>query len=125
MIRNLKRAGCTASVMYSAYVAFIRSVLLYCFPVFCNAPSYLFNCITRVERRVFRIIGDDAKNFVRLDESSENICKRLFCDVGKDVHHPLRSLFVNRVPTPRDQSVLKPPLARTLRFKISFIRFGA
>lgn len=124
LIRNLKQAGCSSSVMYSAYVAFIRSVLLYCFPVFCNVSSYLFTSMERVERRVFRIIGDDAKNFVTLDNAAENVCKRLFCAVLLDCHHPLRSLFVKRVPTTRDQSVIKPPFARTVRFKNSFIRFG-
>ena len=125
LIRNLKRAGCSSSVMYSAYVAFIRSVLLYCFPIFCNVPSYLLTCIARVERRVFRIIGDDAKNCVRLAEAAENVCRRLFREIVQNVHHPLRPLFVNRVPTTRDRSVLKPPFARTVRFKNSFIRFGS
>ena len=78
-----------------------------------------------MERRVFRIIGDDAKDFVRLAEAAENVCQRLFSEVVQNMHHPLRSLFVNRVPTTRDRSVLKPPFARTVRFKNSFIRFGS
>ena len=52
-------------------------------------------------------------------------CERLFRDLLRDGHHPLRSLFVNRVPTTRDQSVLKRPFTRTVRFKNSFIRFGS
>ena len=125
LIRNLKRAGCSASVMFSAYVAFIRSVLLYCFPVFCNVSSSLFNSIKRVERRVFRLIGKEAHDFLTIDVAAENVCKRLFNHVSQDVQHPLRSLFENRAPTPRNRSVLKPPFARTVRYKKSFIRFGA
>lgn len=125
IIRNLKRAGCSSSVMYSAYVAFIRSVLLYCYPVFCNIPSYLFNCIARVERRVFRIIGDEAKSLMSFESAARQVCENLFDDVLKNVHHPLRSMFVNRIPTCRNPAVLKPPFARTVRFKNSFVRFGA
>ena len=76
--------------MCSAYVAFIRSVFLYCFPIFCNVPSYLLTCIARVERRVFRIIGDDAKNFERLAEAAENVCQRLFNEVVQNMQRPLR-----------------------------------
>ncbi len=124
IIRNLKKAGCSPSVMFSSYVAFIRSVLLYCFPVLCNMPSYLFDCIDRVERRVFRVIGNDAKKFVTINNASRNICERLFRNVLNNIHHPLRPLFMNRVPTARNLSVLKPPFARTVRFKNSFIRYG-
>ena len=124
VIRDLKRAGCSKSILFSAYKAFIRSVLLYCFPVFCNVPVYLFSCIERVERRVFRLIGADTANFDFIRDSAESVCKRLFYKVANDPDHPLRSLFLNRVPTARNNSELKPPFARTSRFKNTFIRFG-
>ena len=39
IIRNLKRAGCEEKVLLNVYNALIRSVLLYCYPCFCNAPK--------------------------------------------------------------------------------------
>ena len=124
VIRNLKRAGCSRDVLYSAYVAFIISVLLYCFPVFCNAPAYLFAVIERVERRVFRLLGGDTNEFLSIRDFSKRTCERLFENVEKDVHHPLRPLFMFRAPTHRNPSLLKLSSARTVRFKNSFIRFG-
>ena len=125
LIRNLKRAGCSKYVMFSAYVAFIRSVMMYCFPVFCNVSSYLFTSMERVERRVFRCMGTDVSNYVSLRDFAKEICERLFKTVENEENHPLRTLFVNRVPTSRNPSTLRPPFARTVRFKNSFISYGA
>ena len=34
ILRNLRRAGCPQNLMFSSYVAFIRSLILFGFPVF-------------------------------------------------------------------------------------------
>ena len=36
IIRNLKRSACSSELIFRAYVAFVRSILLYTFPSFCN-----------------------------------------------------------------------------------------
>ena len=63
LMYNLVRSGCPPELLVRAYVAYIRSVLLYSVPVFCNAPDYLFKKLCRVEKRVYRVIKA---------ESSEN-----------------------------------------------------
>ena len=57
LIRNIRRAGCCDSLLLTAYKTYIRSVLLYASPCFCNAPSFFLNRLLRFERRIFRIIG--------------------------------------------------------------------
>ena len=61
IVCNLKRSACPSKLISTAYVAFIRSVLLYAFPCFCNISLYLRNRMSCVEKRVFRIIGDECK----------------------------------------------------------------
>ena len=58
IIRTLKRSGMTADDLLTIYIAFIRSVLEYCCPVWhTNPPSYLSEQIERsVQKRVLRII---------------------------------------------------------------------
>ena len=41
LILCLKRAGCPADVMYMSFCAFIRPILLYAYPVWCNLSEYL------------------------------------------------------------------------------------
>ncbi len=125
IIRNLKRSGCPPNTLFLAYTAFIRSVLLYGFPAFCNLSFYLMQRLERVERRIFRLIGQPDTLRPSLIESSQDLCRKLFSQVTVNEHHPLRSLFLSRVPTARNALTLKPPFARTKRFKDSFIKFGA
>ena len=49
---NLVRSGCPSDLLLQAYLSYVRSILLYCFPVFCNAPDYLIEKFRRVERRI-------------------------------------------------------------------------
>ena len=57
LLYNLVRSGCPTDVLLQAYTCYIRSVLLYNFPVLSNAPSYLKNKLLRTEKRIVRIIG--------------------------------------------------------------------
>ena len=38
---NLRKSGCDTTQIFRCYCALLRSVLLYAFPVFCNAPECL------------------------------------------------------------------------------------
>ena len=53
IIRNLKRSACPPKLIFNAHVAFIRSVLLYAFPCFCNIPLYLRNRMTKSKKTCF------------------------------------------------------------------------
>ena len=41
LLYNLVRAKCPTNLLVCSYIAYIRSLLLYSFPTFCNAPEYL------------------------------------------------------------------------------------
>ena len=77
VIRNLKRSGCDSKILYNVYLALIRSVLLYCFPCFCNAPAYLLRMISKVESRVLRIVFGSSSLESEGDilVHAENMCK--------------------------------------------------
>lgn len=124
IIINLRRSGCSEILMFRAYCAFIRSLLLYCCPVFCNAPVCLTSKMSAIERRVFRIIGGPL-SFPHLLEVAESTCIRLMRSIESSPDHPLNDLFtVNpRVRNTRCQQTLLAPFAKTRRLSSSFIKF--
>ena len=91
-------------------IAFIRSVLLYSFPSFCNL---LFNKLLRVERLASRYFSD--YEFCNLSSAAEAICRRLFANIVKLEDHPLRPLFRSRYTTSRNACSLTAPYAKTIR----------
>lgn len=123
IIYNLRRAGCSKQVMFDCYIAFIRSVLLFAFPCFCNSPDYLLSQLSSFEKRVFRIMGSHGEFPLLLDVANK-ICNKLFSNIVKHQDHLLRDIFhtVEGRPT-RQSSHLRPPFARTERFRRSFICF--
>jgi hypothetical protein len=122
ILRNLRRAGCPPSLVHKCYVAFIRNVLLYSFSCFCNLPKYLFHKILCVERRAARYFP--GLQYSDLYDSTDRICKKLFRSVVKFSNHPLRAMFVPRLPTKRNACILSAPRTKTTRFFNSFIRYG-
>lgn len=123
IIRNLKRSGCSSDLMLKAYISFIRSVLLYAYPCFCNLPSYLFDKLVTVEKRVFRII-EPSNDFPVLSYSADKMCKKLFGNVERNSQHPLRSIFLEQHETmTRNRSCLRIPRSKTVRFKNSFVKY--
>ena len=121
ILRYLKKCSCPPSVLRSAYFAFVRSHFLFCCPVLVNMPDYLKSKILHVEKRAAKIIGDDI--VPDYDSAVEKVCRSLFANIAKDDEHPLRDLFVNRDRFLRNDCPLRAPLAKTVRFKTSFIRF--
>ena len=125
ILRNLRRANCPLPLMSQCYFAFIRSVLLFAFPTFCNIPTYLFSKLRRVEKRACRIMGCDSNTFPPLSSAAEKVCTKLFNSVLYSEEHPLREMFVSGSDrSTRSKSIIRPPRSKTVRFKSSFIRFS-
>lgn len=124
LLRNLKRADCDDIILFNVYTSLIRSVLLFAYPCFCNAPMYLHDILLKVERRACRIIFKDKKYDCQdFSEAAKRMCENLFQRILSANDHPLRDLFVDRAPTPRNPCLLGRPLARTKRLSNSFVRF--
>jgi hypothetical protein len=119
---NLLRSGCPPHLFLMAYLAYVRSILLYCYPVFCNAPDYLKAKLVRIEKRVCRMTSAILRE--DLVTAADDMCSRLFSTIESNAAHPLRVLFETRQRTPRNILSLRPPLARTKRYSASFIKFA-
>ena len=125
LIRNLRKADCPIPIMFQAYTSFIRSVVLYAYPSFCNIPDYLKSKLVKLEKRVLRIIIHDKEHsFPSVIEIGESLCEKLFQKVSSDVSHPLRRCFAPRSARTRTSKVLQPIRSKTSRFSSSFMRFG-
>ena len=96
LIRNLCRAKLPVSLILSAYVAFVRSILLFSFPTFCNAPQFLIDKLLRFEKRIFRFTFLAQLPVPSVSEAGELCCFRLFQKVTEIPDHPFRELFVHR-----------------------------
>ena len=98
---------------------------LYGFSCFCNAPEYLLRKFLMLERRIFRIMGSNFNDFPSFLEVANRTCLRLMSDIEVIPGHPLRSLFDERSGRSlRAKNTLRPPRAKTVRFKNSFIKFS-
>ena len=124
LLLNLRRANSPPDVIFKAYCAFIRSLLLYSFPVFCNIPAYLKQRLLRIEKRVFRLLGASTGDFPSLFSTADKICERIFEDVIRHNDHPLRGFFTHRTSRTRSSVILHPPRCKTSRFSESFIKFS-
>lgn len=122
LLRNLKRSGCSPSLMLHAYNSLIRPILLYAYPSFCNLTKFLKDKLLRFERRIFRIVGE--KNNISVIEAAEQTCERLFEKVCDFTEHPLRRCFSQRCTRTRASMKLRPVKAKTKRLSTSFIRFA-
>ena len=124
VIVNLRKNGCPQKLMFRAYCAFIRSLLLYSYPLFCNAPLCVTSKLEAVERRVLRIIGGSFSH-PSLFEVAEVTCRRLMRSIECSPSHLLKDLFsINPcVRKTRFKQNLLAPFAKTHRFSRSFIKF--
>ena len=123
ILRNLRKAGCSPTLMTRCYTSFIRSLLAYSFPAFCNLPDFLFKKLVRIERRSLRIVG--CSSFcVDLSAFVNNASHKIFSSISRNTQHPLRSMFdSSHSRLTRSSNNLKPPFAKTKRFSTSFIKF--
>jgi hypothetical protein len=123
ILRNLKRAKCSPDLLFKCYSSFIRSLMLYGFSCFCNSPQYLLKKFFRVEKRASRFFKD--YNFPSFLTVADKLCEDMFLNISNNRAHSLRCMFEDRVPTLRDASTVRAPLARTVRFKNSFIKYAS
>jgi ribonuclease P/MRP protein subunit RPP40 len=119
---NLAKSRCPPSTILQVYNACIRSILLYAYPVFCNCPVFLQKKLLAIENRAFRIMRQQPD--LDILQVADSLCSRLFRSIESVPDHPLRSMFDERAPTPRNSSTLKMPRGHTKRYTSSFIRFS-
>jgi hypothetical protein len=126
-LRPLAHAKLSHSQLWYIHTAILRSVLLYAFPAWCNAPPTLWNKIAALERRVEHIIGSPPP--IPIIEAAMSQCTTLARRIIKCEAHPLRCIFSW---TPRRQSVrinkggssVSSHFAKTNRFKNTMTRFA-
>ena len=81
------------------YCALIRPVLTYGFQCFCNAPLFLLKNLTRIEKRVLRMICVYDGGHTDIIAFANRLCNSLFEKVERTEDHPLRLMFEDRLPT--------------------------
>ena len=123
LILSLKRAGCPSKLLFTAYCAYVRSLLLSAYPVICNMPLYLKRKLIGVERRILRIIDDEDFNKIDLFSAGDQICKNLFSKVVCEPEHPLRFFYETKSVILRNGCLLRKPKSKTQRFLNSFIKY--
>jgi len=122
---NLRRSACPKDLMFQSYSVFIRSVLLYAYPVWCNTPSYLTRKLSAVERRALRIIGSPSSQFPSLFDVADNTCKKLMYSIEACDDHPLSALFNRRTfRHARCSRRYTAPHTKTVRLGNSFIKYS-
>jgi hypothetical protein len=120
---NLRKSGCSPSLNFRTYCSLLRSVLLYAYPVFCNAPLRLMEKLCRFERRCFRVIGSG--DFPTLTQVGQAFALKLFREVEVTAQHPLRELFTERVGgRTRSRQCFLPLRSKTKRLSSSFMKFA-
>ena len=92
-ICNLVRSGCPTDLLLQAYFSYIRTILLYSFPTYCNVPDYLMQKQLRIERRICRIIHATPPQ--DLSAAAEAMCSRLFYRIEGNPSRPLRLSLIH------------------------------
>lgn len=123
VLRHLRQSDCSDKWLINGYISFVRSVLLYCCPVMCNAPLYLVQKLINIEKRAFKIMNIKSECTL-LDNIMNETCLRLFQKTLQNPSHPLRRMFRTRTISHRNSCPLRPPFTRTERFRLSFIKFA-
>ena len=118
-----KRFNCNRDILWNLYYAFIRSIITYCFPAFCNLNSFLFTKLSKIEKRVALIIGCNPN--ICLKRFCENICIKLFHCTNNNINHRLGVLFLenNSGRITRSSKKLLMPYCRSSRSSNHFIKF--
>lgn len=122
-LHRLRQARAPQCVLGSTYCSMIRSILSYAFPAWCNVGKTLIKDLIRFERRICKRFNIECE--VDFLTFCETMARRL-SEKSLDVSHPLNSIF--DFSSTRFSSRLgkshRRVLARTSRFKSSFIRFA-
>ena len=122
LLRFMKKSGAPPNIMLKAYQAFIQPLLLYGYPVFCNAPKYLLSKLQKLESRALRLANSSC-TLPPFVESGNRRCEKLMAQICAQPDHPLRGYFPARDKTRTNACSLRAPFAKTKRFYNSFIRF--
>lgn len=118
----LKRAGCPPNVCETFYQYLIRSHLVYCCPVFCNATKHQKGLLQKFERRCYRIFNTKVQNSVL--NHCDKICKKLANNVIREVSHPLRQLLIqNSGRQTRSHRNVTVRSGTSARYSNSFLKY--
>ena len=124
IILQLKRAGLTQQQLVTIYQAYIRSILMYGYPCFCNLPYSLFKRLQKFENRITILIG--CKPILKLKQFCNKLCMNVIKSVVANFSvHPLRSLFRvnNSSRQNRHTKALLPPRCTTERRKNTIVKY--
>ena len=88
----LKRASCNSAILVKVYYAFIRSILVYSIPTLCNMSKFLFNRLSKFEKRVCLIIK--CKPSIDIKTFSDNLCKTFVKSIKDYDMHPFKHLLL-------------------------------
>ncbi len=122
-LRRLMDARAPEFVLWTAYCGLIRSVLSYAYPAWCNVGSGDMGALTRFEHRICKRFRVECK--VRFDcfcaSAAKNLAQKALAS-----HHPLNGIFDTEATrsSSRVGKGYRKVLARTSRFKTSFISFA-
>jgi hypothetical protein len=132
LCRILSRSGCSKDWCWRVHIALVRSVVLYAFPAWCNAPPSALDELWKIERRATKVIGSSPN--VTMKSAAYKLCSNLFTTICLSQNHPLASLFIQPPSTYHTRLCIKArnplaadliaPFAKTNRLKNSFIRFA-
>ena len=120
---RLRQAKASQHVLWTTYCAMIRLILSYAFPAWCNVGKRDMWLLSRFELRLCN------RFCMRLEADFESFCALMterLAEKSLASHHPLHCIFdflPSRYSSRLGQSHRKV-LARTSRFKQSFIRFA-
>lgn len=118
----LKRSKCHRDLLLQYYLTFVRPILTYAFPAFCNLNQQQNIKLQKVEKRLTNFIGFKPKS--SLNEFFHHLCLNLKKSIVSYSDHPFRkNLIVNDNNRTRSASNLTIMPGHTTQYVSSFIRY--
>jgi len=123
ILYNLREAGASPHLLWTVYCLLMRSITSYAYPAWCNHSKTNMKSLTAFESRVCKLFH--LPRTTNFDEFCEGISHRL---AMKALHqdHPLNFIYDREAVrhSTRRNTAHRKVMARTCRFKNSFIRFA-
>ena len=117
LLTVLKTAATPKKELLQFYFLKIRSIITYAFAAICNMPKQQFQRLEKIERRAERIIGMEIRP--KLAEFIKSRMNRMSAGIKIDEDHRLKDLLIEN----KRKKKLIAPIARTTRYKDSFIKY--
>jgi len=123
IIRRLRRTGLHNNSLWMAYLAFVRSHIIYCWPAICDMPTSIMQKYHALERQAQLLCGNPKTK--SLSHQLNDICSNLIKQITRCRQNPLRCLFLERLPSSqhlRTQCQLLP-MNRSNKVMKSFAKY--